>query len=498
MLQQQQKLNLSNYWALYDLLVPKNHLLRLLNELVDFSFVECELKDKYCLDNGRNAISPIQMFKYLLLKTISSLSDEDLIERCRYDLSYKYFLQIAPEDDVIHPSSLSKFRKLRLKDENILDLLIAKSLTIATEKGILKGTTLYLDATHIHSRYRYRSKREFLLSTAKKLRHSVYSIDEEMKGKFCEKPKGKHLDETICYCQSVMDQVRRREALSQIPSIKESLNYLEEVINDIAELEVSNDPDAKVGHKSSDSSFFGYKAHLAMTKERLIAAAVLSPGNTTDGPFLMDLVEKSMNHGVKVNRIVGDGAYGIGPNLRYIEELKVRNKTNDIKLVAPLMVSETHETSGKEGYEFNKDASMYQCPAGHLSIEKRHSREYKNKKGYVVAPIETYFFDIEHCKSCQQRKGCYKEGSKSKSYSVSKRGELYQDHQDYQNSKEYEADYKNRYQIESKNSELKNVYQCARAIGTGLFSVQLQSAAAIFISNMKRIIKLMDEKDIQT
>lgn len=41
-------------------------MLRQINELVDFSFILEELQSKYCLDNGRNAIPPIRMFKYLL------------------------------------------------------------------------------------------------------------------------------------------------------------------------------------------------------------------------------------------------------------------------------------------------------------------------------------------------------------------------------------------------------------------------------------------------
>ncbi|MCR8983449.1 hypothetical protein NW802_27875, partial [Brevibacillus laterosporus] len=41
---------------MYDVVVPKDNLLRKINELMDFSFVYDELKDKYCLDNGRKAI----------------------------------------------------------------------------------------------------------------------------------------------------------------------------------------------------------------------------------------------------------------------------------------------------------------------------------------------------------------------------------------------------------------------------------------------------------
>src|SRR5690625_5539893 len=89
MLQKQQSLILSPYTEIYDLVVPKDNFLRRLNELINFSFVYDELKDKYCHTNGRNAINPIRMFKYLLLKTIFDLSDVDIVERSKYDMSFK-------------------------------------------------------------------------------------------------------------------------------------------------------------------------------------------------------------------------------------------------------------------------------------------------------------------------------------------------------------------------------------------------------------------------
>ncbi|WP_255290588.1 transposase, partial [Bacillus cereus] len=76
---------------MYELVVPKDNLLRKINDLIDFSFVYEELKNKYCHDNGRNAIDPVRMFKYLLLKAIYDLSDVDVVERSKYDMSFKYF-----------------------------------------------------------------------------------------------------------------------------------------------------------------------------------------------------------------------------------------------------------------------------------------------------------------------------------------------------------------------------------------------------------------------
>ena len=152
MLLQQQELVLSEYSALYDIVVPQDNLLRRINGLVDFSFVYQELLDKYYPDNGRIAESPIRMFKYLLLKVIYDISDVDVVERSRYDMSFKYFLGMAPEAEVINPSSLCKFRKLRLKDMDLLNLLIKKTVDIAIEKGVIKSKTIIVDATHTGSR----------------------------------------------------------------------------------------------------------------------------------------------------------------------------------------------------------------------------------------------------------------------------------------------------------------------------------------------------------
>lgn len=50
MISNQETLNLSPFMAIYDMVVPKDNMLRQINELVDFTFILEELKSKYCLD----------------------------------------------------------------------------------------------------------------------------------------------------------------------------------------------------------------------------------------------------------------------------------------------------------------------------------------------------------------------------------------------------------------------------------------------------------------
>ena len=152
MLPIQGTIHFSEYSSLYDVVVPKDNKLRLINELVDFSFIYDELNEKYCRDNGLMAEDPVRMFKYLMIKSISGLSDVDLVDKCMYDMSYKYFLGLAPEDRVIESSTLSKFRRMRLKDMNLLDTLINKSIAVAKEKGIEISKRIIVDSTHSSTR----------------------------------------------------------------------------------------------------------------------------------------------------------------------------------------------------------------------------------------------------------------------------------------------------------------------------------------------------------
>lgn len=181
MIRQQQSLMLSPYTKLYDMLIPKDNMLRQINKLVDFTFIYEELKDKYYQNNGRNAIDPILMFKYLQLKAIFELSDVYIMERSWYDLSFKFFSGYGPRDPVIEPSSLTKFRKLRLKDTNLLDMLIGKTVELAIEIEILRSTSIIVDATHTKARHNQKSPREMLQDHAKKLRKAVYGVDESVK-----------------------------------------------------------------------------------------------------------------------------------------------------------------------------------------------------------------------------------------------------------------------------------------------------------------------------
>lgn len=247
------------------------------------------------------------MFKYLLLKSIFDLSDVDVVERSKYDMSFKYFLDMALEEE----------------------------------------------------------------------------------------------KEEVDYCNEIISIDENEPKIAVIPAVKEKLNVLKEVVEDHTEqLSFSSDPDARVGHKIADSSFFCFKTHIAMSDERIITAAIVTTGEKSDGKYLQELVEKSKATGMDIKTVIGDTAYLEKENIQYANQ-------NKLQLVAKLNPNITQGTRKKEDeFEFNKDAGMYVCKAGHLAIRKART----GKKGINKNQKDTYMFDIKKCKVCPFRNGYYKEG----------------------------------------------------------------------------------------
>ena len=477
------------YANLYAILIDDNNFWRRLNDEVDFSFINDEIKANYSLTMGRPAEDTERMFKYMLLKAYYKLSDRDLVERTKTDLLFKYFLGYNPEDiKLIDPSLLTVFRRQRLKnnEENLLDKLIKKTVQIAIEKGVIKAKNkMIVDSTHSLSMFSHVSPREKLIQLAKELRKSVYKIDEGMHEKMPKKREASGiLEDEIEYCKELIALLNDDERLKSVQHINEQINLLEETIDDTqVELEYSKDQDAKVGHKTADTSFFGYKTHIAETPERVITAAKITSGEKNDGKQLQELIEKTQNNGIEVEAVIGDGAYSESYNLDYCSEKGIKNASK-------LSNAVTHGIRKNDDVlDYNKDAGMYVCKAGHMAIKK--TKQGSKDKG---TQVECYYFDVEKCKHCPFKDGCYKDGAKTKTYSIKIKSDTHIAQMDYMETDEFKELYCERYKIEAKNAELKNNYGYDKATFCGIGGMTIQGATTLFLVNMKRIFKLEEEK----
>ena len=204
----QMTLSLSPYQGLYDAIIPANHLLRRIKENIDFSFVNPMLRKQYCENFGRPAKEPELMFKLLFLKKLYDLSDERLINSAQTDMAYKYFLDMEPEARMVDPSLLTKFRKTRIT-EDILEEMLKETIQQALDKGLIKSGTIIVDATHTNASVRAKSPTQILRDLSKQLRKEIYKNAFELSEKFPEKPSlESSLEEEISYTHELLSALK--------------------------------------------------------------------------------------------------------------------------------------------------------------------------------------------------------------------------------------------------------------------------------------------------
>ena len=82
---------------IYEKLIPKDHLLIQIDNILDFSFVYNITKEFYS-PVGRKSYDPVMMFKLCLLEYLYNLSDVEVVERTRTDIAFRWFLNLSLDD----------------------------------------------------------------------------------------------------------------------------------------------------------------------------------------------------------------------------------------------------------------------------------------------------------------------------------------------------------------------------------------------------------------
>lgn len=490
MLQPARQLTASFHAELYKL-VPEDHLLRKINAAVDFGFVHELVEQSYCKYYGRPANEPELLFRLLFLQILYSLSDERVIQDAQVNLAYKWFIGINPEDPLPDASQLSRFRNHRLGASQVEDVL-KHVVSQCIEQGLVKSKAILIDSTHTLAGSQKQKPLDVLRDAAKRLFRVVVKRHPKLEKKLPKLPRVKSdevdAEQTMLAYLAELGQMVENLLPDHEGAVSEKLGAAKQIVEDERLLSQKGilsaiDPDARFGWKSSSKSFFGYKEHVAMTEEEIITALEVTPGSTDDGKQLPVLLEQTKTHGINVEEIIADKAYSGKENLAIM-------KKESISPVVPLHPIVHEGGDRQEGFEYNKDADFVLCPAGERS--KRKAIQGSKTSGESRSLV--YYFDVEKCKACPLREGCYKSGAKSKTYSIRIIADHFKEQIEFELSDTFKERIKRRPIIEHKNAEMKRFHGMDTARYRGLFRMRIQAYLTAFVVNAKRMVKLIEQK----
>ena len=487
---------------LYDRIVPQDHLLRKINQTVDFSFVNDLVKDRYTPNFGRPAEDPEFMLRLCLLQYLYGDSDRQVIENAAMNLGYKYFLGLAIDEEVPDATTVSYFRAIRLGEEKFRQVF-ERIVQQCIDKGLVKGKRQIIDSTHIVADMAVTSLTGLIRLCRRNVLDTIGSQDSKIADKLGGKDirfdkqdkysrKEDNLEEEIEQAKALLEGVDReleRGGLKADAELAKDLGLLEKAVADREDgaedrLVSPVDPDARMGRKES-KRWAGYKGHMVIEEDTEIVTAVeTTAANMNDGQQLKPLLkQQEQAYSLVPEKLSADKAYDSGANLEALESagitgyISLTKKANHID----------PDFFTVEDFRYDEENDSLTCPAGNIAPYHRRAvfdSERQKRRGNI------FQFRPDQCNNCELKGKCHK-GNRGRAVYISYYDPLFRQMKDRLESEEGKAIYRNRYRIEHKIADLARYCGMRRCRYRGLARAGIHTLLAAIASNVKRMARLL-------
>jgi hypothetical protein len=245
------------------------------------------------------------------------------------------------------------------------------------------------------------------------------------------------------------------------------------------------DPEMRHGRKSGSRCFNGFKTSVSTeVSSEMILDIMDVPAPGSDGAHLMPMIERvEANADVRVERVIGDGAYGSGDN----RAACANRPDHSIDLVSPMrrpLDPEVH----KSAFDIDLENQRATCPQAYTVAGKQR----KDQQG---EPILTFAFDRSSCETCPLFSRCVRSKKAGRTVTTHRHEDMLQEARERQETEAFKELYRLRGRVEGKIAELAHHgLRNTRYVGEKKRQLQrLWTAAAV---NLKRLFKLAEAENV--
>lgn len=370
-------------------LVPKDHILRKIDNVMDFSFIYPLVEDMYS-NVGRPSIDPVLLIKLAFMDKLFGYNS--MRRTCReleVNLAMRWFLGLSIEDKTPHFSDFSKTytrkfsKEIEIKDDNnnviakknIFEIIFEEIIKQAMERNYIYVGHVYMDSTHIKA-------------NANKKKVSKQEVEEVSKN--YQAQLNKEIDDE---CQRL------------------GMNKPKDIEFKKKEVKQSNiDKEAGVFFKGEHETQVAYLAQTVCDSNGFILNVGINPANMHDSSTFSDVYQKTIKEygvgGEKGIRAIGlDAAYktpaiakeiidsGVTPLLPYTRPKgKKYNEENPVKY-------------GKKDFRYDGEANVFKGANECILAARGMDR----KNGYII-----YRSKKSECDKCQSRNVCLSKSANTK------------------------------------------------------------------------------------
>lgn len=309
--------------------VPEDHVLRRIEELVDWGFIRKRVAPRYGR-NGHVSEDPIVIVKLMFLLFFEDVkSERELMRTLPMRVDWLWFLGMDWESAIPDHSVLSKARK-RWGVE-VFEELFIEVVRLCVKAGLVGGEKIHMDGSLVDADASWDSIQA----------GEVRRVYRETEGKLTElevqKPERKWLSRT--------------------------------------------DPEAVVvGRRGKQVSRARYKHHRAVDDVEGVITAVKTTAADVSEPHEVEALIEGHEEStqVSVKTVVGDRQYGTHENYRLCANRKIRCHLGDVK---SSQGKSKRALFTREDFRYDAERDEYRCPGGEVLV--RYRRKWVEAEGFA-------------------------------------------------------------------------------------------------------------------
>lgn len=421
--------------------IPENHLLRKIDQFLDFDSIRKHLKPYYS-HTGRPSIDPELMLRMLLIGYCYGIrSERRLCEEVDFNLAYRWFCKLGLEDEVPDHSSFSKNRHGRFRESGLLRLLFDLVVQQCIEQGLVKGEGFATDASYVRADASWEK--------------CATSISDLMANHTDTRAVNEYLD-----------------ALDNEPSLVAEQKRISHT-----------DPLSRWMQKGGPARFYYCTNYLIDIDNNIIVDVEATPTNRVlevqSSQHMLERVEEK--YAIKPKRLMADAAYGSGEMLDWMVKEKaiephipVWDKTN----TKPELISIRE-------FSWDEKNDVYTCPEG-IKLHPGKSRKKNQKVTVTVDKTIIYRARKAECDACDKKMHCCPSSNPRK---IAR--SIYEDSREVARkitqSEAYIQSFKDRKKVEVLFGHLKRVLNFDRLRLRGLTGASDEFTLAATVQNLKKL-----------
>ncbi len=421
--------------------IPENHLLRLIDKHVSFSFVREQLQDSYS-DTGRPSIDPELLLRILLIGYLYGVTSErKLVDELRMHLAWRWFTGLGFDQEIPHHSTFSKNRHGRFQESKLFEQLFEQIVKQCMDVGLVRGDNLSVDGSFVEANAAKESRipREQLAEAAQ-VNHTL------------------------------------RQYLSEL----EEQNPVEEPVHEQEQVSTT-DPDSTYATKGGTPARLGYYDNYLVDNASCVIVGVQGTAArmSQETVAAQDMIARFAEwQGCKPATVAADATYGNGEFLQWLMERDItpymRTRDSALRKKSPLY--------GPERFTYLPASNSYLCPAG----------EQLNYVGLNVRNrAHAYIGSGKRCGACSQKAQCT--SGRYKYLAIHMHEPARQRARELAATPAFAQAQRQRKKVEALFAELKNQIGLRRLRLRRMKFVREQFLLAAAAQNMKRLVRFLSQ-----